>query len=116
MNSSEMSLSAHSDEFREVSTALAEMGLLAADERMTLKSLSGGVSCDVYCVEIKGHAPLVVKRALPKLRVSVDWRAPPKRAEAEVAWMELAAGLNPHWVPKILGVNRERHLFAMQYL
>ena len=26
------------------------------------------------------------------------------------------SGINPHWVPKILGVDRERHLFAMEFL
>jgi 5-methylthioribose kinase len=111
-----MSLSTHSDAFREVSMALTEMGLVTRDVPITLTSLSGGVSCDVFRVEIAGRTPLVVKRALPKLRVNVDWRAPPARSEAEVAWIELVSGINPHWVPKILGVNRERHLFAMEYL
>jgi 5-methylthioribose kinase len=91
------------------------MELIAEDERMTLTSLSGGVSCDVYRVEIVDRAPLVVKRALPKLRVNVDWRAPPERSNAEVAWINLVAGINPLWVPKILGVDRARHLFAMEF-
>jgi len=116
MNSSEMSLSTHSDAFREVSMALAEMGLVTQDEPITLTSLSGGVSCDVFRVAIAGRAPLVVKRALPKLRVSVDWRAPTARSEAEVAWIKLVSRINPHWVPKILGADRERHLFAMEFL
>lgn len=111
-----MRLSTQSDEFREVSTAVGEMGLLAVGERIEIASLSGGVSCDVYRVDIADRAPMVVKRALPKLRVSADWRAPPARSEAEVAWIELVSGLNPQWVPKILGVDRERHLFAMEYL
>src|SRR5258708_26952837 len=116
MNSSEMRLSTHSDEFREISTALREMGLLAGAERMVLSGLAGGVSCDVYRVEIANRAPLVVKRALPKLRVDVDWRAPPERSQAEVEWIKLVSGINPLWVPDILGVDRERHLFAMEYL
>jgi 5-methylthioribose kinase len=115
MNSGVMSLFIHSDEVREISAALGDMGLIAEDGRMTLTSLSGGVSCDVYRVEIAGRASLVVKRALPKLRVNVDWRAPPQRSQAEVAWIALVAGINPHWAPKILGVDRERHLFAMEY-
>src|SRR4029077_15468174 len=113
MNSGVMSLSIHSDEVREISAALGDIGLIADDERMTITRLSGGVSCDVYWVEIAGRATLVVKRALPKLRVNVDWRAPPERPSAEVAWIDLAAGINPHWAPKSLGVDRKRHLFAM---
>jgi aminoglycoside phosphotransferase (APT) family kinase protein len=116
MNSSDMNLSTSSDEFREVSNALAEMELTSSGERMAVTRLSGGVSCDVYRVEIEGRPPLVVKRALPKLRVGVDWRAPPARSQAEGAWIELVSRINPHWVPKVLGVNRERHLFAMEYL
>jgi aminoglycoside phosphotransferase (APT) family kinase protein len=111
-----MSLATRAAEFRELSKALAEMGLLAGAERIEIVSLSGGVSCDVYRVDIANRAPLVVKRALPKLRVAADWRAPPARSEAEVAWIELVSGLNPRWVPKILGVDSERHLFAMEYL
>jgi aminoglycoside phosphotransferase (APT) family kinase protein len=115
MNSGVMSLPVQSDEYREIAAALGDMGLIADDERMTLTSLSGGVSCDVYRVEIAGHATLVVKRALPKLRVNVDWRAPPERSNAEVAWINLVAGINPLWVPKILGVDRKRHLFTMEF-
>ncbi len=58
----------------------------------------------------------MVKRALPKLRVAADWRAPPERAAAEVAWIRLVAGIEPNWVPKILGEDRARHLFAMEFL
>lgn len=85
-------------------------------EQFALESLSGGVSCDVYKVEIARRAPIVVKRALPRLRVKQDWRAPPERSIAEVAWIELVSGINPSWVPKILGEDRARHLFAMEYL
>src|SRR5690348_9967633 len=102
MDSAAMSSPASSTEPREVATALVEMGLLTDDARLTLTNLSGGVSCDVYRVEIEGRAPLVVKRALPKLRVTVDWHAPPARSETEVAWIELVSGINAHWVPKIL--------------
>ncbi|HEY0282187.1 MAG TPA: aminoglycoside phosphotransferase family protein, partial [Rhizomicrobium sp.] len=44
-----------------------------------------------------------------------DWRAPPGRSHAEVAWMRLVAGIDPQWVPQILGEDQARHLFAMQY-
>jgi aminoglycoside phosphotransferase (APT) family kinase protein len=57
-----------------------------------------------------------VKRALPRLRVAARWDAPPERAATEVAWLKLVAGIEPHWVPRILGEDRGRHLFAMEYL
>lgn len=114
MNSGAMS--AHSKEHRDIAAALIDMGLMQAGEQFTLETLSGGVSCDVYKVEIERRAPIVVKRALPRLRVKLDWRAPPERSAAEVAWIELVSRINPDCVPKILGEDRARHLFAMEYL
>ena len=101
----------------EIGDALVAMGLVRpGGGPFTLFPLSGGVSCDVIQVSGKEFQPFVVKRALPKLRVAADWRAPPERAAAEVAWIKLVAGIQPSWVPKILGEDRERHLFAMEYL
>jgi aminoglycoside phosphotransferase (APT) family kinase protein len=116
MNSGEMSLAAHTEEFHDIASALLGMGLLRVGEQFSLGRLSGGVSCDVYKVETKRRPPIVVKRALPKLRVATDWRAPPERALTEVAWLSLVAGLNPCWTPKVLGEDHRRHLFAMEYL
>lgn len=92
------------------------MGLLAEGEQFAVRTLAGGVSCDVYCVKIERRPPLVVKRALAKLRVAADWRAPPERASTEVAWLRLVAGIEPRWVPRVLGEDRERHVFAMTFL
>src|SRR3569832_2737078 len=102
-----------SDDTQDIAQALAAMGLGAPGE---VTRLSGGVSCDVWKVEITGHEPVVLKRALPKLRVAADWRAPPERAAAEVAWMRLVAAIEPRWVPKVLGEDRAQHMFAMEYL
>lgn len=103
------------DGFNDVAGALCEMGLIAEGEQIAIRALPGGVSCDVYEVHTKKRA-YCVKRALAKLRVEADWRADPERSHAEVAWMELVAGIEPKWVPTILGENRARHLFVMEYL
>ncbi|MBI3675467.1 MAG: aminoglycoside phosphotransferase family protein [Proteobacteria bacterium] len=103
------------EEFSEIARALGDMRLLAAGEQFAISRLSGGVSCDVYRVQLD-RGPVCVKRALPKLRVEADWRAPPERAATEVAWIRLVAGINPDWVPKILGEDRARHLFVMEFL
>lgn len=116
MNSGAMSLAAHSEEFHDIADSLRGMGLLRFGEQFSLSRLSGGVSCDVYKVETKRRPPIVVKRALPKLRVALDWRAPPERALTEVAWLNLVASINPCWTPKVLGENHSRHLFAMEFL
>src|SRR5579862_3103291 len=102
-----------SDDTQDIAEALATMGLGAPGE---VTRLSGGVSCDVWKVDIAGRGPVVLKRALPKLRVAADWRAPPERAAAEVAWIRLVAGINPRWVPAVLGEDRARHMFTMEFL
>ena len=104
------------EDLREVGAALAGMGLLGEGEQFAVSRLSGGVSCDVWRIEVKRRPPVVVKRALAKLKVEADWRAPPERAATEVAWIRLVATIDPHWVPNILGEDRARHLFAMQFL
>ncbi|HEY1836193.1 MAG TPA: aminoglycoside phosphotransferase family protein [Rhizomicrobium sp.] len=96
----------------DVAAALAAMGLAAP---VALHPMAGGVSCDVWRVDLP-DGPICVKRALPKLRVTADWRAPPERSEVEVAWLRLAAEIDPALVPKVLGEDRARHIFAMQFL
>src|SRR6185437_4707964 len=104
------------EDFREIARALSAMGLIGEGEQFAIARLSGGVSCDVWRVEVKRRPPVVVKRALARLKVEAEWRAPPERAATEVAWIRLVAGIEPHWVPTILGEDRARHLFAMAFL
>jgi len=103
-----------STEPSDIAAAIRGMGLIAQDEPCEIKALPGGVSCDVYAVRTAART-FCVKRALSKLRVAVDWRAPAERSKAEVAWMGLVAGIDPRWVPEILGEDRARNLFAMEY-
>jgi aminoglycoside phosphotransferase (APT) family kinase protein len=99
-----------------LAAALIRMGLLAPGGNFTAVSLSGGVSCDVWKVERPGLPALVVKRALAKLRVAADWRAPPERWATEVAWLKLAGAIDPTTAPQIRGEDREAKMFAMAFL
>lgn len=98
-------------EYPDVTAALTAMGLPPADE---IVPLSGGVSCDVYLVK-SGTQTVCIKRALPKLRVAADWRASADRSHAEVGWFKLVSGIDPNWVPEVVGEDRARHMFAMEY-
>jgi aminoglycoside phosphotransferase (APT) family kinase protein len=100
-------------DFHDAAAALADMGLIGAGERFAVSRLSGGVSCDVFRIDAERRGTFVLKRALPRLRVTAEWRAPPERAAAEVAWIRLVAGIEPNWVPNILG--EAPHMFAMQF-
>jgi len=102
------------DAARDVSSALVAMGLAKEGAALRIAPLSGGVSCDVYEVDI-GETKICVKRALPKLRVKADWHAPPERYSTEVAWMNLANKIAPGRAPKILGEDPTRNMFAMEF-
>jgi len=95
--------------------SLRRMGLIMPEEQFTAEPLPGGVSCDVHLITV-GNRHFCVKAALPKLRVTADWRAPAERSHAEVAWMKLVGGIDPDWVPMVLGEDRSHHIFAMEYL
>jgi aminoglycoside phosphotransferase (APT) family kinase protein len=99
----------------EVENSLRNLGLLARDDTVSLTPLGGGVSCDVWRVDLE-TGPVCVKRALPRLRVEADWRAPAERAASEVSWLRLVEKLDPTLVPHVLGEDSERHLFVMEYL
>lgn len=109
-----MSASVTAEEEGELGEALLAMNLVKPYQAFYAERLSGGVSCDVYVVEIDGEA-YCVKRALPKLRVEADWQAPTDRSSSEVAWMKLAGSIVPSDVPAILGEDPGRHIFAMEY-
>jgi aminoglycoside phosphotransferase (APT) family kinase protein len=100
----------------EIAAALATMGLLARDETFTVEPLSGGVSCDVWRVHTSGGLTLVIKQALPKLRVQADWHAPAARAHTEVEWLKLVAQIDSALVPNVIGEDITRHIFALEYL
>jgi aminoglycoside phosphotransferase (APT) family kinase protein len=100
----------------DLAAALTRMGLLLAGGAFTATSLTGGVSCDVWLVERPCLPRLVVKRALAKLRVAADWRAPPERWATEVAWLKLASSIDPSTAPQILGEDPKAGMFAMAFL
>jgi aminoglycoside phosphotransferase (APT) family kinase protein len=99
----------------EVGMALRRMGLLEQDERPRFTPLAGGVSSDIWRVDLR-RGPICVKRALAKLKVAQDWQAPVERNLYEAAWMKRAAAVVPEAVPEILGQDREAGVLAMTYL
>ena len=57
---------------------LLEHELLASGEQLRCRALAGGVSSDIWLVDAD-RGRMCVKRALPKLKVAADWRAPVER-------------------------------------
>jgi aminoglycoside phosphotransferase (APT) family kinase protein len=95
-------------------SVLRRLGL-AGTEEVRLEPLTGGVSSDILKVEAQGRV-FAVKRALAKLKVAADWRAPVERNLYEVAWLATAGAIVPEAVPAILGHDPASGLFAMAYL
>ncbi len=99
----------------ELHAVLRRIGLIGARDAPILEPLAGGVSSDIVRVEAAGRT-LCVKRALPKLKVAAEWRAPVERNHAEAEWMRVAAEIVPGAVPRLLAEDRAAGLFAMEYL
>ena len=59
-------------------------------EPLTGNPLTGGVSSDIWRIDT-ARGTVCAKRALPKLRVAADWRAPIERNRYEARWMQVAA-------------------------
>ena len=95
--------------------ALVHMSIATADQPIALVPLAGGVSSDVYRVDLPSGS-ICVKRALPKLMVAADWRVPVERNHWEVEWMRVAGDIVPDAVPAILGEDRATGCFAMTFL
>jgi 5-methylthioribose kinase len=79
----------------------------------TDEPLTGGVASDVRI--IRGpKGPVVVKRALGKLKVAADWRSDPARSAVEVEALRVAAELiQPLSVPRVLDVDARTNSFTM---
>ncbi len=94
---------------------LVEQCLLSPGERADWHPLPGGVSSDIWRVDIGGRS-VCVKRALAKLKVAADWKAPLSRNAYEWAWIQFAAQHCPDNVPEPLAHDGAVGVFAMSYL
>ena len=94
---------------------LVAHSLIAAGEAAIWQPLSGGVSSDIWRVDI-GSRSLCVKRALAQLKVAADWKAPVSRNAYEWEWMRFAAHHCPDHVPVPLAHDEHAGLFAMSFL
>jgi aminoglycoside phosphotransferase (APT) family kinase protein len=77
--------------------------------------LPGGVSSDIWRLDLPS-GPICIKRALPRLKVTADWRAPVARSAYEVAWFETVAKIDARSAPRLIAHSAEDGLFAMEYL
>lgn len=99
----------------DIEHALIALGLAPAGMPLNFSRLTGGVSSDIWKVDLPS-GPVCVKRALARLRVAANWQAPVERNAYEVAWMRAAARFVPDAVPAVRAASVEYGLFVMDYL
>jgi aminoglycoside phosphotransferase (APT) family kinase protein len=96
-----------------VLSLLRKAGLAGEDETPQAEALSGGVSSDIWRVDLR-RGPVCVKRALPRLRVAQVWEAPVERNRYEYEWFRVAGAAAPGAVPKVIA--QDDSAFVMEYL
>jgi 5-methylthioribose kinase len=92
-----------------------EHGLNPSGTALTATELGGGVSAAVVAVTGQGVG-LVLKQALPRLRVEDDWEAAPERSNAEVEALRLLGEITPGSVPRVLFHDADDHLAVLELL
>ena len=97
----------------EIVELVRRTGLCSPDETPRAQALSGGVSSDIWRVDL-ACGPVCVKRALPRLRVAQLWEAPVERNGYEYEWFRVAGAAAPGAVPRVLA--RAEGAFVMEYL
>ena len=92
---------------------LTNRGLIKG--RAEVEVLTGGVSCVVLAVNTS-ERNLVVKQALPELKVASVWKADQRRAIVEANAMKLSHGLTPESVPELIDLDPETFTLTMARL
>ena len=95
---------------------LRRTGRIGEGEEPRVRVLTGGVSNRTVLVEWPGTGEgWVLKQALPKLRVAVDWFSDPARIHQEalgLRWLERLAP--PGTITPLVFEDHENHLLAMK--
>ena len=92
---------------------LISNGLFTPDEKIEVEVLTGGVSNTVLAISTS-NKNLVLKQALPALKVAELWEADPRRAIVEADALKLFHSLNPEIVPELVFVDPIRFVVIMK--
>ncbi len=91
---------------------LAYLSARGESSNLEIKTLSGGVSNRVVLVSWPSGVSWVIKQALSKLRVAVDWYSSPERIHVEALALHYLNELGVA-VPRLEFEDRQHHLLAM---
>lgn len=94
---------------------LRESGRIERDEQPAVRTLGGGVSNRTVLLERESGEQWVLKQALERLRVQVDWFCPPERIHREALGLHWLARLAPAGtITPFVFEDRARHVLAME--
>ena len=99
----------------EICHALIRLNLMDASENPTLSELNGGISSEIYKVDLNGRS-FCVKGALPTLKSDPDWHVPVERTAAEWEWLKFAQNVAKNIAPDPLGYDKQTNTLVMSYL
>ena len=98
-----------------LTTYLRQEGYLAADQAAEFRLLKGGVSNRAVWVKLPSGEQWVIKQALEKLRVPVDWFSDPVRIHREALGLRWLSRLGPvGTIPRLIFEDEARHVLAME--
>lgn len=110
MNENPLDIERHDDLIQYLRTR----GHIGPDEEPTSRMLTGGVSNRTVLVERLNGDAWVIKQALAKLRVQVDWFSDPSRVHREAAGIRwLGRILPPEQIPQPIFEDRDEHIIGM---
>ena len=92
---------------------LTNRGIISSPAEV--EELTGGVSNVVLAVKA-GDKDLVLKQALPQLKVAAVWKADQRRAIVEANGMKLLHSITPDSVPELIDFDPEEFTLTMERL
>jgi len=86
---------------------------ITEDEQPTCVNLQGGVSNRTVWVQRLNANDWILKQALEKLRVQVDWFSAPERIHREATGLRWLSKIVPQQVPSFVFEDMDDHILAM---
>lgn len=103
------------EDFPTLLAYLRVAGRIDSGDAPRLTNLAGGVSNRTVLLERESGESWVLKQALERLRVVVDWHSDPRRVEREALGMQRLAEIAPAGaITKLVFVDPAHHLLAME--
>jgi tRNA A-37 threonylcarbamoyl transferase component Bud32 len=94
---------------------LADLGVLDRSAHVDVRSLSGGVANAVFAARWRDGA-VVVKQALPELRVEAEWRFDTARTQVEADCLAYLADVWPKGAaPALVALDAENDILVMSH-